>query len=158
MPTKFFKTRISLTTFSRLFLTPQRSVGKNTLWESRDRLGIYLSFTSNFKSILANFNFYLPLKYPEKHRFSDNFRENKLVNLLEFTWYIFFLSGFSFATHSRITKQKGRGRPILTSPWHFHLIYKYLDIRRAITAENSPLHVASDLTRTWNLKFLSASR
>ena len=60
---------------------------------------------------------------------------------------------------SRITGLQGKGEGISLNPhYHFHLLRKHLDISRAITAESSPLHIASDRTQAGNLWFPSASR
>ena len=42
-------------------------------------------------------------------------------------------------------------RQILTLLYHFHLLHKYLDFSRAITAESSPLHKTYNWTQTSNL-------
>ena len=63
-----------------------------------------------------------------------------------------------FHKHSRITELQGKGKGIsLTHQYHFHPLHRHLDISRAITAESSPLHIASSRTRTENLWFPSAS-
>ena len=61
----------------------------------------------------------------------------------------FFSIWVLFHEYSRITglQWKGEGIP-LTPHYHFHLLYKHLDISRAITAESSPLHIASNPIRT----------
>ena len=41
--------------------------------------------------------------------------------------------------------------------FYLHLLYKHLDISRPITAESLPLHIASSLTRTGNLRLWSTS-
>ena len=57
-----------------------------------------------------------------------------------------------FHEHSRITGLHGMGEVIpLTPHYHFHPLHRHLDISRAITAENSPLHIAS--SRTWTGAF-----
>ena len=72
----------------------------------------------------------------------------------------FFLVGFFFFfKHSRFTGQQGKGESILLTPlYQFHSLHRRLDISRAVTAESSPLHIASSRTRNWNLWFSSASR
>ena len=74
--------------------------------------------------------------------------------------FLFFLTIWVlFHEHSRITGLQGKEEGIpLTPHYHFHPLYRHLDISRAITAESSPLHIASNRTRTWNLWFPSASR
>ena len=60
----------------------------------------------------------------------------------------FFCQGFL----SRILTIQRKGEAIsLTSLYHFHLLYRHLDISWVITAESSPLHTASSWTWTRNL-------
>ena len=72
--------------------------------------------------------------------------------------YLFFYLGFlsrTFTNH----RTAGEGEGIsLTPHYHFHPLHRHLDINRAITAESSPLHIASSRTRTGNLWFPSASQ
>ena len=77
-----------------------------------------------------------------------------------FRGIIFFFSIWVFShEHSRITGLQGKGEGIsLTPHYHFHPLHRHLDISRAITAESSPLHIASSQTRTGSLRFPSASR
>ena len=73
--------------------------------------------------------------------------------------FFFFSMWVFFHEHSRITGLQGKGEGIsLTPHYHFHPLHRHLDISRAITAESSPLHIASSRTRTGNLWFPSASR
>ena len=61
--------------------------------------------------------------------------------------------------HSQITGLQGKGEGISLTPYYqFHPPHRHLNISRAITAESSPLHIASSRTRTGNLSFPSASR
>ena len=70
----------------------------------------------------------------------------------------FFSIWVLFHEHSRITGLQGKGEGIpLTPHYHFHPLHRHLDISRAITAESSPLHIASSWTRTGNLWFMSKS-
>ena len=72
-------------------------------------------------------------------------------------FFCFFSIWVFFHDHSRITGLQGEGEGIsLTPHYHFHPLHRHLDISRAITAESSPLHIASSRTRTWNLWFPSA--
>ena len=60
--------------------------------------------------------------------------------------------------HLRIKGLQGKGEGISFTPHcHFHPLHRHLDISRAITAESSPLHIASSRTRTGNLWFPSVS-
>ena len=87
----------------------------------------------------------------------STFIENKKINNISNDF--FFLSGFFFNEHSRITGLQGKGEDIsLTPHYHFHLLHRHLDISRAITAKSSTLHIASSWTRTGNIWFPSASR
>ena len=73
--------------------------------------------------------------------------------------YFFFSIWVFFHAYSRFTGQQGKRQGIYLTPlYHFHPLYRHLDIRRAITAERSPLRIASSRTRTGNLCFPSASR
>ena len=64
----------------------------------------------------------------------------------------FFSIWVFFHDHSRITGLQGKGEGIsLTPHYHFHPLHRHLDISRAITAESSPLHIASSRTRPGNL-------
>ena len=57
----------------------------------------------------------------------------------------------------RIRQQGKRETISLTPLYHFHPLHRHLDISRTITAESSPLHVASSRTRTRNHWFPSTS-
>ena len=64
----------------------------------------------------------------------------------------FFSTWVFFLEYSRFTGQQGKGEAISLTPfYHFHPLQRHLDISRAITAESSPLHIASSRTRTGNL-------
>ena len=75
------------------------------------------------------------------------------VFLLFFSIWVF------FHEHSRITELQGKGGGgiSLTPHYHLHLLHSHLDISRAITAESSPLDIASSRSQTGNLRFASAS-
>ena len=47
-------------------------------------------------------------------------------------------------------------RPYQTPFYQFRPLHKHVEISRAVTAESSPLHIASDWNRTGNPCFLSA--
>ena len=58
----------------------------------------------------------------------------------------FFSIWVFFHEHSRVTGLQGKEEGIsLTPHYHFHPLYRQLDISRAITAESSPLHIAAGL-------------
>ena len=53
----------------------------------------------------------------------------------------FFSIWVFFYEHSRITGLPGKGEGIFLSPhYHFHPLYRHLEISRAIIADGSPLH------------------
>ena len=64
-----------------------------------------------------------------------------------FFFYPGFLSG-TFTNHW--TAGEGEGH-FMTPYYHFHPLSRHLVFSRAITAENSPLHIGSSQTRTGNL-------
>ena len=86
---------------------------------------------------------------------------NLVSKQLQYTY--FFSMWVFFHEHSRITglqRKRGRGGGgggcggiFLTPHYHFHPVHRQLDISRTITAESSPLHIASSRTRTGNLWF-----
>ena len=60
--------------------------------------------------------------------------------------YFYCISVF-FHEHSRFTGQQGKGDAISLSPlYHFRPFHRHIDIGWAITAERSPLHIASNQT------------
>ena len=71
---------------------------------------------------------------------------------------LFFPVWVFFHEHSRLMGQQGKGEGIYLTPhYHFHPLRRHLDISWAITAESSPLHIASSRTRTENFWSPSAS-
>ena len=72
--------------------------------------------------------------------------------------FFFFIWVF-FHEHSWFTGQQGKSEAISLIPlYHFHLFHRHLDISRAITAESSPLLIASSQIWTGNLWLQSSSR
>ena len=59
---------------------------------------------------------------------------------------IFFLSGISFTNIDESRGSRLKERAFKTPLYNFYLLYRHLDISRAITRGSSPLHVASDRT------------
>ena len=84
----------------------------------------------------------------------------KFQNFASISFQFFFLPILVFFhEHSRITGLQGKGEGIsLTPHYHFHPLYRYLDISRAITADSSPLLTGSSRNRTGNRWFRGASR
>ena len=73
-------------------------------------------------------------------------------------YFFFFYLGFLSRTFM-IHRIAGEGEAISLTPlYHLHLLHRHLDISPAITAESSPLHIASSWTRTENFCFPSAGR
>ena len=86
-------------------------------------------------------------------------RLKSYVNIQCKFFFVFFSMWVFFYVHSRFTGQQGKREAIYLTPlYHFHPLHRHLDISRAITAESSPLHIASSRTRTGNLWFPSAIR
>ena len=86
--------------------------------------------------------------------------EDDQVGVRAWKW-IFFSIWVFFHKHLRITglQGKGKGEGIsLTPQYYFHLLYRHLDISRAIAARSLSLHIASSRARIRNLWFRSASR
>ena len=65
--------------------------------------------------------------------------------------FFFYLSFLSWTFTNQRTAGKGGGHSLIDPP------HRRLDISRAITAENSPLHIASSRHQTGNLWFPGAS-
>ena len=85
------------------------------------------------------------------------FTRQLIKNFITLRKQFFFYLGF-FHVHSRLRDQQRKGEAICVTPlYHFHWLHRHLDISRAITAECSPLHIASSLTLTGVLWFPSAS-
>ena len=66
-------------------------------------------------------------------------------------FFLFFCLSFlsrTFTIHR--TAGEGGGYISLTPLYNFHQLHRHLGISRAITAESSPLYIASSRTRIWN--------
>ena len=84
---------------------------------------------------------------------------NSIFSIFIGCWKFFSTIWGFFEEYSLITgEQEKEEAPSLTSVYHFHPFPKRLDISRAITADSSPLHIASSRTQTGNLWFPSVSR
>ena len=64
---------------------------------------------------------------------------------------------FYFTNIHDLQDSRGKGDYSLSLLYNFHPPHKHLGISRVITADNSPLRIASSRTRTGNLWFPSAS-
>ena len=101
------------------------------------------------KDVLKNFEIFTRKQlcwslFLIKLKFCEILRTPSLKNIFLF----FFSISLFFHEHSRITGLQGKGEGIsLTPRYHFHPLHRYLDISRTITAESSPLHIASNWTR-----------
>ena len=72
------------------------------------------------------------------------------VSVSSIILFFFFCLGFlsrTFTIHRTVGKGWGY---FFNPPYHFHPLYRRLNISRAITAESSPLHIASSWTQTGN--------
>ena len=119
------------------------------------KMNIYPSYIS--KCNLNYGNQIILLMIPNGERQHD-LAIKELSALFIFFFFFFSIKVF-FHEHSQITGLQRKGEGIsLTPHYHFHLLHRHLDINRAITAENSPLHIGSSQTRNGNLWFPSASR
>ena len=84
--------------------------------------------------------------FPLKTR-GDNRCDNLLLDSLSF-----FSIWVFFQVHSRFTGQQRKKEAIYLTPlYHFHPLHRHLDIVWAITAESSPLYIASSQTQTQTL-------
>ena len=70
----------------------------------------------------------------------------------------FFCIWVFFHEDSRFTRQQRKEEATSLTLYHCHLLHRHLDISWVITAESSPLHIASSRTRTENLKSLNTKR
>ena len=94
--------------------------------------------------------------YLRKNR--DKAGDNERMINYEWPIYIIFYLGFLSRTFT-IYRIAEEGEAVsLTHLYQFQPLHRHLDISRAITAESSHLHIASNRTRTGNLWFPSASR
>ena len=71
------------------------------------------------------------------------FEECKRVVNSTYELFFFYLGFLSRPFTNHRTAGEGGGGISLTPHYHFHPLHRHLDIRRAITAESSPLHIAS---------------
>ena len=121
---------------------------------------IHLTKMAKIKSLPNTYFSVIPKWVRQGVKLSRNKRNpSRMIPMLSLKMSFFFHLGFLFHEHSQITGLQGKGEGIpLTPHYHFHPLHRRLDISRAITAESSPLHVASSRTQTSNLWFPSASR
>ena len=69
-----------------------------------------------------------------------------------FLFFVFFSIWLFCHECSRFTGQQMKREAIFLYPlYHFHLLYRHLDISWVIDAESLPLHIAGSRHRTWNL-------
>ena len=69
----------------------------------------------------------------------------------------FFYLGFLSRTFTARRTAEGEGGYLLTPLYHFHPLHRRLEVKRVITVESSPLHIASSQTLTGNLSFPNTS-
>ena len=126
----------------------------------RTECGEITSFSKKIQILLkqCNENFWFQRRSSSSHTPSRVLISN-VLHILPLKSKFFRSVWVFFHEHSRITGLQGKGEGISLSPhYHFHPLHRHLDIRWAITAESSPLAIASSRTQTGNLWFLSASR
>ena len=125
----------------------------------------FAKFTGKHISRSLFFNFFSSLFYlffsTSTHAFSCIFC--KVFKRIFFTDHLrataFFPMLVFFHEHPQFTGQQGKGEAISLTPlYHFHPLHRNLGISRVITAESSPLHIASSRTPIGNLLFPSAGR
>ena len=167
-------------TFS-FFVICRVQISDYTIYHHRKNIEFHFSFCFKLRIQKTNSTCALnPINYiknnPNEHAHGAFCLNSKNVWCIYFTLHIdkiqekkgpkitysqilFFVSIWVFLhDHSRITRLQGKDVGIsLTLHYHFHPRHRHLDISRAITEENSPLHIVSDRTRTRNLWFQSAS-
>ena len=81
---------------------------------------------------------------------TDSLLTNILLIRKEF--FSFFSLWVFFHKRSQIKELQDKREGIsLTLHYHFHQLHRHLDISRTITAERSPLHIASSRTQTGSL-------
>ena len=88
--------------------------------------------------------------------FYNSFSERNF-RIFFFSFYVGFLSR-TFKNHRTAGERRGYFINFSLPLPYFHQLHRHLDNSRAITAESSPLHIASSPKRTGNLWFPSASR
>ena len=122
-----------------------------------------LSYSEKHNVILSRIRYLLSLKRSISYVVSHSYGKNKIpsngdlpVGKKIYYEILFFSIWNFFQKHSRLTGQQGKMEAIsLTTLYHFHRLHRHLDINWTITAESSPLHIASSRTQTWNLWFRS---
>ena len=103
----------------------------------------YFLFVEDFENIWHDFKIFF-------HFQQCTTREVSCASNKRFFFSIWVL----FHEHSRIKGLKGMGEGILLTPhYHFRPLHRHLDISRTITAESSPLRIASSRTRTRTFGF-----
>ena len=109
--------------------------------EHLPRLIYRSSYVNRIRNLKKFFKFIFHLVHNHIHYicFASNYKSIYI--------YIFFSMWVFLHEHSRITGLQGKGKGIsLTPHYHFHPLHRNLDISRAITAESSPLHIASGIS------------
>ena len=82
---------------------------------------------------------------------------NKMYGFFDIKTFFFIWVSFTNIHKSQDCKERKEEDISLTPHYHIHRLHRHLDICGAITADSSPLHIASSWTWTGNLWFPSAS-
>ena len=122
------------------------------------------SFTEQFLWLFLQFRWLLLYFFLKKYYWralSQPCYDVLIISSSRQIFWCFFSVWVFFHEDSRITGEgegQGKGKGIFLTPhYHFRPLHGHLDISRAITAESSPVHIASSRALTGNLCFPSAS-
>ena len=92
----------------------------------------------------------------DSRRFSSTYIEGLFLHVVKHNFLFFVLVFFSiwffFHEYSRFAGHQVNGKAIFWYPfYHFHPLYRHLDISRVIAGEISPLRITGSRNRTWNI-------
>ena len=97
---------------------------------------------------------YVNACFQEQQQNHNKKKNDQSCFLLKITFPTFiFLPGFSFMNINESQDCRGKESAFFFLHYHFHPLHRLLDIGQEITAESSPLHIASSQTRTGNFGF-----
>ena len=102
-------------------------------------------------SILPDFVLHLQEWFHVTGRFLKMIYLIVFQQMVGFMSLVFFLSGFCFTNILDSLDSRDRGRLSLELLYHFHPLHRHTGISWTITAERTPLHIASSQNRICNL-------
>ena len=103
------------------------------------------------------FSLHIFFRQPFYRFIADLKKSRKKINLTQIKVCLF-SNFFFFHQYSRIAGQQGKGGRIsLTLFYKVQLLHEHLNVSWEITADSSPLHIASGLIQAGNTCFLSKS-